>query len=253
MKTNQNQLNEPQAYEMTNSKNQTFVKWAKPLNSKEEIRACLNNDHRLFMPVLALQLPQEEPIILKHRYPFHLCVLHINNKGVIYNTTQIRSEKETPLNEISSLMLIVPEDFCVLYGVSADKSLIRLIQGNDFTKTGQIKPGGIVRSMGAEEIAQIIIADKEGDGLRSKLPWIYVWYHNLLFVVERISFPSVAASSPMSEEICRVVELLSKQGIDSIFREAVYPRIFFGKHEEITTSWTWWGMENRLKFVRQLV
>jgi len=251
MKTIQNQKREPIAYELTNSKNQTFVKWARLMNSKEEIMNYLNTNFKFFMPLL-ISLPYEkESITIQNEFHTNLKLLHIFENGIVHSIEQLQKKTEVTVTKIPHLMHIVPEDYCGIYDVVASNSLLTMNPNIDSIKTNSNPSETIVEDLSVNEITQIILQDRRGEGLRSKLPWLYVWYNDLLFVVERISFPTVSASRAMTEEMREVVNALRLHGVTPILREAVYPKMFMSKLHEITPDYTWWGMENQVKFLQR--
>ncbi len=94
-----------------------------------------------------------------------------------------------------------------------------------------------------------ILKQKEGRGLRSKIPAYYVWYHDLLFLVGTMGFPGYAAGLPQRKITTELIPKLEALGIKPIMKEAVYRRQFLSNPSLINKEDTWYGMENRGKFV----
>ena len=105
-----------------------------------------------------------------------------------------------------------------------------------------------VQTLSAARLAEIILQDKSGAGLRSQIPHVYVWNEHELYIVSRISFPGRAASGDNGEKVSGAVDLLRCLGYFPHLREAVFHSMHMRDPRTISKETTWWGMNNVEKF-----
>lgn len=108
-----------------------------------------------------------------------------------------------------------------------------------------------VHTLSAARLAEIILEDKSGVGLRSQIPHAYVWNEEELYIVSRTSFPGRAASGDMGEKVSGAVDILRGLGYFPHLREAVYHSMHMRDRRTISKEETWWGMNNVEKFKRR--
>lgn len=101
-----------------------------------------------------------------------------------------------------------------------------------------------VAELSAARLAEIILQDKSGTGLRSRIPSVYVWNDDRIFFVSRISFPGRAASRDRTENVALAVTILQCLGYFPQLREAVYHSMHMRDHRTISKEDTWWGMNH---------
>lgn len=106
-------------------------------------------------------------------------------------------------------------------------------------------------TLSAAELAGIILEDKDGPGLRSQIPHVYVWNEQELYIVSRTSFPGRAASGDMKENVSGAVDILRSLGYYPNLRESVYHSMYMRDLRIISKETTWWGMNNVEKFRRR--
>ncbi len=108
-----------------------------------------------------------------------------------------------------------------------------------------------VHKLSAALLAEIVLEDKDGTGLRSNIPHVYVWNEKEMYIVSRISFPGRAASGDMDEMVSGAVDILRGLGYFPHLREAVYHSMHMRDRRTISKEETWWGMNNVEKFKRR--
>ncbi|KAF5050586.1 hypothetical protein DSECCO2_427910 [anaerobic digester metagenome] len=104
------------------------------------------------------------------------------------------------------------------------------------------------RTLSGARLAQIIHEDKPGSGLRSRIPYVYVWNDDRLYIVSRISFPARAASGNMDDNVVLATDILRALGYEAILCEAVFHSMHMSDPRTISKEETWWGMNNVDKF-----
>jgi len=251
MKTNQIPSHEPIAYEMNNTKNQVFVKWAKPILLDSSPIQTINIQNYNPMPFI-LDFSQNENIREIHfRTSFDTELLHIAHNGIIQDIEFLKGDDEVKKLQCidTSLLLMPTAGFCNTYHIEALKSSIKIMIPFRFNTDKESDAVYKPEIKDPNQLSELILSEKDRKELRSSMPSRYVWYHDLLFLVSEICFPSKAASKPMDEENREVINILQNNGVQPILRAAAYPSIFFSRHHEITKGWTWWGMENIGKFL----
>jgi hypothetical protein len=93
-----------------------------------------------------------------------------------------------------------------------------------------------------EQLVSAILQQQDGEGLRSHYPYAYVWYHNLLYLVTKISIPGFAASRACDAQVFDTCIRLRESGYRPFQVEAIYPRPFLSSIYKTTAQHTWFGI-----------
>lgn len=254
MKVLETPFHESISARILNSKDQEFIIWGEPADSSAEIYQNLNYRHALLQTMFLL--PESSDIYhIRMYYNFDAVMIKVNEQGIVSSIMYI-SEKADPLpiSEIHAnspgFYILAKPGFSKQFALKPGQSVIRLekVESGNLSETtveSTDKP-----DESTEGIIEAILSDRTGQGLRSRIPHVYVWYNDLLFIVSKLSFPGYCASGPASDAVFKAFEHLKKMGIEPVLREAVYRRVFMSNRHAITAQDTWWGIENQGKFVR---
>jgi hypothetical protein len=247
-------FNESISARILNSMDQEFIIWGEPAYSAVEIYQNLNYRKALLQTMFLL--PEIPGINRIHMYyNFDAEMITVNEQGIIIGIINIPAKADIQLiSEIHAnspgFYILAKPGFSKQFALKPGHSVIRLekVESGNLSET-------TVESIdkpdeSTEGIIEAILSDRTGQGLRSRIPHVYVWYNDLLFIVSKLSFPGYCASGPASEAVFKACEQLKALGIEPVLREAVYRRVFMSNLHSITARDTWWGMENQGKFVQ---
>jgi len=237
-----------------NSNDQEFIIWGEPAYSPDEIHQNLNYRRKLLQTMFLYPTSRDMHRISMF-FNFDAELISVNEEGFISDCKFIKGNvSRNHVAEIQSdcraFYILANPGFSMLFGLVPLKSSACIGKRESVYETQTKTQLTEIPDQSTEGIVQAILSDMSGKGLRSKIPHIYVWYNDVLFVVNKLSFPGYAASGPASEAVFQACLQLKSLGIEPVMREAVYGRIYMSNLYSITPHTTWWGMENQGKFIK---
>ena len=253
MKVLETPFHESISARILNSRDQEYIIWGEPAYSAVEIYQNLNYRKELLQTMFLI--PESVgiyPMIIQ--YNFSVEMITVNGQGVVSSIVQI-SEKTNPqpFTELnyggSGFYILAKPGFSKQFALEPGQSVIRIEKVESGNLSETIVEPTDNPDESTEGIIEAILSDRNGQGLRSRIPHVYVWYNDILFIVSRLSFPTYCASGPASEAVFKACEHLREMGIEPMLREAVYRSGFMSNRHAITAGDTWWGIENQGKFV----
>ncbi len=243
---------EPVSFELINSKDQDFILWAEPSNGYYENLQALNNRKKIYQPLLLCIPSGQHNIVIKHQFRFPVEVLYINEFGQVFKIQNLSSNSiPSEIIFYSAIeVLITPVDFCKVFSIREGNSFIKKISSPKVDVINP-KPVDIEKDdLTSDKIVEFVLNDKPGKGLRSSMPSLYVWYHDLLFFINKTAFPGYAASKPMNNKVKNAINILKSKDVCPILRDTAYPRVYLNILKDVKPIDTWWGMENIGKFIQ---
>jgi len=245
-------FNESEKFELTNCHQQKFLIWCEPCKTQFENYFSANNRKKL-LQTMALIPPLKSENLVKLNYMFDVEAIFVNAKGTIQSiqlitTKEQKKRKYLNIDGYKFVLLAVPgfsKQFCLKIGLSK----IQKPSNCNFSLNTPSKTTKHLDKLTTNDVLKHILKEKNSSELRSGIPTHYIWYHNLLFLVGRRGFPGYAASSPPIKITTELIPKLKTLGINPIIKEAVYRRFLMSSPEKTTKEDTWYGMENRGKFV----
>jgi len=245
-------FNESIALELKNSKNQKFLIWCEPAETDYEIYYSLNFRKKLLQTMVLIPSEGQNNRVLVN-YNFDVEVIYVNSGFEVEKTELITTEEQkNHLLDISGykFVLLAAPGFSKLFSLIENQSQIKIPVNLKFELNYPVNNNLDLEYLKYDDILKSILEERNGHGLRSKIPSYYVWYNDILFLVGKMSFPGYAASGPALKISEDLFYSLKKSGINVVIKEAVYQRFYMSKQDQITKEATWYGMENMGKFVR---
>jgi uncharacterized membrane protein (UPF0127 family) len=246
-------FHEPVSIEIINSKLQKFIFWVEPAYNLIDIYQALNYRKQIYQSMLLCLPKGESHIHFLHSFHFAIDVLLIKSTGIIYKTYNLPPSSKS--NEVSiegaQYVLLAPLGFYEQFSIKDNNSSLGIKEIKKIEVTENKVSDLNLYQLTSEQIAKHVLEDKSGNDLRSRIPSIYVWYHDLVFFIDNFGFPGYSASAPMKDSVKDAIILLQQHNISPILRDASYPRIFFNRLFDVTCFDTWWGMENHGKFIQR--
>lgn len=236
----------PYPFSISSENGLSFIFWAYSVNNGNELEYATTYYNRGVSAIAIKNIS-----VLENKFVFRSYIptefLCIDSAGTVLSISKF-DNKNISLAPGTSVVLLIKMGLCELYRVSAGLTSIKHTE--DTTSISECLGNKSIdpESLSAVELSEIILSEREGINLRSSIPTAYVWYNHLLFIVNRISFPTHSASREMAQIVKAAVEILISKGINPMLREAVYPSRYFSDNSKITAYDTWWGMENTGKF-----
>lgn len=246
-----NSMNEPIALELINSKKQHFFIWAIPAYNKAELIQILHLRKRLMFPVLMFYSNYDTCIFNMFNEQRESNLLCIRQDGCILNINESAHVcfPEEKISPECQKILLTSEKFPAMFSVTERMSEISIYETSVFNYSEFSNELIKHQEFSAEYIVRLAIADQRGTGLRSSFPTVYLWYHDVLFFINKFSFPGRAASIGLRPEAEGAIALLRKQNVVPVLRDAVFHSMFMSNTSRISPMHTWWGMENAWKFI----
>jgi hypothetical protein len=243
---------------LTNSKHQYFEVWCEPAKTEEQITLSLNYRKELLQTLVLIPSPKHSNrVILDYRFDAEAIFVDSTGKVEEIRLLTVEEQKKEHFMDIDRykyVLLAVP-GYAELFSIKAQESYISIckeINYNKYCKTddsSRKEPLLNLEKLTFKDILREILDEKDGCGLRSRIPAYYVWYNDILFLVKQLSFPGYCATFPVRENTLLLYDYFKKQDVKVVMKEAVYPRQFVTSHEKITPGFTWYGMECSGKFV----
>jgi len=236
----------PNPFSLSSENGLSFIFWAYSINTANELEYATTYYNRGISAIAINNISiLESKFVFRSYIPTE--IVCIDSAATVLSISKL-DDKNISLAPGTSVVLLIKMGLCELYGVSAVRTSIK--QTEDTASISECRGTETIdpESLSAIELSEIILSERDGINLRSSIPTVYLWYNHLLFIVNRIAFPTYSASRDMAQNVKEAVEILVSKGINPMLREAVYSSKYHSANSKITTYDTWWGMENAGKF-----
>lgn len=252
--SNQNNPNQESIeVKILNAKSHEFVMWFEPIQKKQHIQQSLVLRKQLLQPIfIELQPNESVSINLPSKEPLEIVSINHNNQIAAihpYSLNRQFNEKELTIEGVR-YVLIADKGFTKRFSLVPKQSTLTIDTASDFKLEQGTLPIPDFELLTSAEVLSALLQDQKDVGLRSQLPSYYVWYHDVLFLVGKKAFPGYSASASISPVTKELIKELQQLNISFTLREPVYQRHFMSSLNTITKEATWWGMENKRKFVQ---
>lgn len=247
MENNVIENNEPKSFELSRCHGNSFIIWAFEVSSRSDLQLALSDFQLRQIPILLRDTSLlDEPMHFSNADPGELICLSPQGKVVEIISADIHGTASRSRRAAS--ILFARKGFAALFGVEADRSLLMtsIDGGYLFRKLPpcKVKP----ENLSGDQLAALMASESTGLGLRSSIPYVYVWYNQLLFVVSRMGFPDFNVAASIKPNVLEAVQRLNELGFVAVLRDAVYFNTYKNNLDGINVFDTWWGMENAGKF-----
>lgn len=247
MENNVIENNEPKSFEISRCRGNSFIIWAFEVSTRSDLQDALSAFQHRQIPILLRDTSLlDERMQFSDTDPGELICLSPQGKVVEIVFADIHGTASRSRRAAS--ILFARKGFAALFGVEADRSLLMISNdgGYLFRKLPpcKVKP----ENLSGDQLAALIATESTGLGLRSSIPYVYVWYNQLLFVVSRMGFPDFNDATSIKPNVLEAVQRLNELGHVVVMREAVYFNSYRINLDGINVFDTWWGMENAGKF-----
>jgi hypothetical protein len=175
----------------------------------------------------------------------NLCqIVYVRKTDLVYSCETINLEGR-------GFYLLVNTDFFELFGLVLNESQAFLVPEPVENLAADSLREPLEREKSAGEIVDAILSQQNGTGLRSLVPYAYVWYHDLLFMVEQMDVPISMEPGRVNKAMYQASLIIEDKGLNPVYRKAAYPSMYYADgFLKITADDTWYGMENYGRYAR---
>lgn len=138
--------------------------------------------------------------------------------------------------------LLVRPSLVAEYGIKVWDATIQIHPAGTTYLSDLHKPANAFTPASGDQLIAAVEKQRSGEGLRSLYPYAYVWYHDLLYVITKISIPGFAASRACNPQVLTALMVLQEKGYLPKSVEALYPRPFLSSIYQTTAKHTWYGI-----------
>lgn len=232
---------------LTGRHQRSFHLWFTQVSTTSELQSLIQPPHGLITDCI-IQQPDVLQAIL--RQPLSAVLLSFSPASLLLHSHDLRDigdRSQLPGKVIDEAargfthLLVRPSLLAEFgFGVHHTNLYVHETDMKYLPATGNLPEA--IQPANSRQLIAAIKEQQDGEGLRSHYPYAYVWYHDLLYMVTKISIPGFAASRACDPQVLDACGVLQESGFRPKSVEALYPRPFLSSIYQTTAKHTWFGI-----------